>query len=960
MIGSEIGHYRLEERLGRGAMGEVYLAQDLTLRRRVAIKFLLAGEQECPPERLGLEARAAAALNHPNVCTVHELGEHEGQPYLVLEHVEGRTLRNLLEDGPLSLPDVLDIGGQMIAGLAAAHAAGIVHRDIKPENVMITPDGVIKLMDFGLAGTRAGSLAIPPGHIAGTIAYMAPEVLRGEPATPRSDLWSLGVTLHEMSTGERVFRGTQAAAIIHEILTRDPPRLTEGSGGDGSQIGRLVDVVLARDPAARPADAVSLQAWLRSETPTVQIGPAAVPVSRWIGRRALLATLAVAGLAFAIVLRVLLGGGPSGPVLAVADLRDLDGGSDAVLAAGLTELLATGLTEAVPGRLISREHLQEIARRRFGDAEAPLAAERALAVAREAGATHLLAGNLALLDDRRVVAWRLIDVREGSNLAAHQEEGESWTALADRVIAGVVPVLAGLGGGRPARPAVPVARLTTSSQAALRSYLEGRLALRSEQYAQAREALAHAVELDSTFAIAQLALSRFHDNVIGGLGDPQLTRKHALAAWRHRERLSRKDRLRVESWVAKLEYRLADARAIFAELRREWPDDRDALLEEIEFLYHHGYFADVRRAVAEALRYYRDDDVLLDYQQEALAALGDAEGALATARECVRLAPRDVARWHELAARWLDVAEPDSAEAAVRRALELDPGFLLARIQLARCDYARGDLAAAVTRLEELARDERLAAGDRIRVLTSSSYRPSLAMLYGEQGRLGDAQAAFDSAVAWSEAAGLRLAIEGRRMRFLLAAGKHEPVLAWAGAVLADSAGRSAWFNAKHNEALALARAGSVSAAEAAAAELDAAEAAVGGLARYFARRARLAAREAAGDPAGVLTIVGQIREAGWAPGGAFEIEVLDAEIAALQALGRTAAAERALRELLARHGGHTTAAMALGDVLRARNRREEASQWYGRALDLWAHADLDFAPADSARLRLAALNRPH
>jgi len=206
-IGTTVSHYRIEERLGAGGMGVVYRASDMRLQRQVALKFL--------PEALSRdrEARAAALLNHPNICTIHEIGEHEGRPFIGMELLEGRTLKQRIAEGPLGANEVIDIGSQVADALAAAHAKGIIHRDVKPGNIFITTRGVVKVLDFGIATTAGSSDSRPIG----TKDFMSPEQMTGRPVDHRTDVYSLGVVIQQMAGGSKAFDG-----ILERCLAEDP------------------------------------------------------------------------------------------------------------------------------------------------------------------------------------------------------------------------------------------------------------------------------------------------------------------------------------------------------------------------------------------------------------------------------------------------------------------------------------------------------------------------------------------------------------------------------------------------------------------------------------------------------------------------------------------------------------------------------------------------------------------
>ncbi|HEV7505634.1 MAG TPA: protein kinase [Thermoanaerobaculia bacterium] len=251
----QISHYRLLRPLGRGGMGVVYLAQDVELGREVAIKFLHQWRAARPADevRFRREAQAAAALDHPNIGTIYEIGEHEGMRFLAMAFYDGTTLAQLLDaqsDRRLPFSEAASIAGQLASALAAAHAAGIIHRDLKPENVMVLPDGRVKLLDFGLARWIDVGGITEAGLAVGTAAYMAPEQLQGQRTGTAADLWALGVVLYEMLTGRRPFGGEQKG-MVHSILYEDPPPLREVRPDVPPALERVVDHCLVKKPGDR-------------------------------------------------------------------------------------------------------------------------------------------------------------------------------------------------------------------------------------------------------------------------------------------------------------------------------------------------------------------------------------------------------------------------------------------------------------------------------------------------------------------------------------------------------------------------------------------------------------------------------------------------------------------------------------------------------------------------------------
>jgi serine/threonine protein kinase len=308
LAGRDLGRFLVLKKLGAGGIGEVWLAKDKELSRDVALKFLspeLAGGSD-QARRFQQEARAASALNHPNLVTIFDIGEFEGRQFIAQEYVPGKTVREVLSSDSLSAEAVVDIATQIAAGLRAAHAAGVVHRDVKPENIMVRPDGVVKILDFGIARFRQDRAGINqksateltrPGLILGTARYMSPEQARGLPLDGRSDIFSFGVVLYEIFSGSAPFTGATPSDVLAAILNYEPPPLSRKARHVPAEFERIVQRCLAKDPAARYAaaalheDCKSVAAKLRRTS---------LPLATWI--YAAIAVLTVAAMAIGLIL----------------------------------------------------------------------------------------------------------------------------------------------------------------------------------------------------------------------------------------------------------------------------------------------------------------------------------------------------------------------------------------------------------------------------------------------------------------------------------------------------------------------------------------------------------------------------------------------------------------------------------------------------------------------------------
>ena len=445
MIGITLSHYTIISKLGQGGMGEVYLAEDMQLGRRVAIKLLRPEtiSDEHARKRLVREARAAATLDHPNICSIYEVGEADGRSFIAMQYVEGETLDARLKGKPLELKQSLTLASQVADALAEAHAHGIIHRDIKPGNIMVTSRGQAKVMDFGLARVIAGaveseaetqSMLSTPDMILGTIPYMSPEQVRGEVLDGRSDIFSFGVVLYEMLSGRQPFASESAAATISAILNEEPPTLFRYAPDLPEELQRIARKCLEKDRARRYQTtrdvAIDLDNCRREhETTQAAVSPrdqlaggeaVIVPASdlkrnKFLSSRralmsgALLALLVVVAFVYVLVFRR--GATTERPLeiksLAVLPLRSLDAGEN-YLGLGIADAVIRRINQT--GELIVRP---TSAVRRYLNEDTD-----ALTAARQLNADSVLEGSVQRADDRLRVSVNLLRTSNGASLWA--------------------------------------------------------------------------------------------------------------------------------------------------------------------------------------------------------------------------------------------------------------------------------------------------------------------------------------------------------------------------------------------------------------------------------------------------------------------------------------------------------------------------------------------------------------
>jgi len=577
VIGQTLSHYRILSQLGQGGMGVVYEAEDTRLGRRVAIK-VLPTEACCDAqamERFLREARIVSSLNHPHICTLHDIGEHEGEQFMVMELIEGESLKARIARGPLPVDDVLELGLQMADALDAAHARGVVHRDIKPANLFVTSRGQIKVLDFGVAKLaqggqpRAGDLAetrgaedqlTTLGTAIGTVAYMSPEQARGHEIDARSDLFSVGVVLYEMATGAPPFPGTTPAVVFEGILTKAPEPPSSKHTEVPPDLDRIILKALEKDREVRYQSAADLRAdlkRLRRETESgrtaamsgvTAAAPAAAPVAA--PARSRVAWLVGAPVVtIAVVALALLWQSTRTPALNARDLIVLSDfvnrTGDPVFDDTLAEALALQLRQSPFLNLVTDQQVQSTLRLMGREPMERVTPELGLEICQRAGAKALLGGTITGLGSAYVLTLNARDCVTGDVLAEAQAQADGKEAVLVTLGDAAAHFREQLGESLASvqRYDARIEEATTPSLDALKAYSQGMSTRRTHGDFAAVPFLTRAIDIDPEFALAHARLGTFYSNI--GEGEP--AREHTSRAYELRERVSERERYYIDA-----------------------------------------------------------------------------------------------------------------------------------------------------------------------------------------------------------------------------------------------------------------------------------------------------------------------------------------------------------------------------------------------------------------------------
>jgi tetratricopeptide (TPR) repeat protein len=678
MIGRRIHQYEIEEKLGEGGMGVVFRAQDTRLGRTVALKFLHPAILGFPGEsqRLLNEARAAAGLNHPNICTIYEINEADGRAFIAMQLVEGTTLRDCVLSRRIGVDEALRYVLQIADGLAEAHRKGIVHRDMKSSNVMITPAGRAVIMDFGLA-RRPGLAADERFSSRGTSSYMSPEQSRGEAIDERADIWSLGVVLYEMLSGQLPFRGDYEQAVIYSILN-DAPRALGGLRSDlPHDVVRIVERCLEKRPASRYPSLDELSAAVRAALERTR-----APRRAWSrARLAALAGAAVLTVLAAFFAHDFLRGRRAGSEERVP-IAVIDFNNDTHEAAleGLSGLLITALEQSRRLQVMTRSRMFDILKT-MGETDVERIDESlGQRICDAAGVDALVIPTVRRFGDLYTIDLKVLDTRRHRYIYTARQEGrgpESIPHMIDTVARGIRIDL------RDPADAVaettPVANLTTVDLDAYHAYFEGETLLNRLEFDAAGRAFQSAIERDSTFALAyyRLAYTEWWAR-----GQQALARRHVAYAMRNLSRIPARERFLVRALSAGLEDGFDAQALILRDMRRLYPDDKEMLfgLGDAEF---HSVSTD--SAVVHFQAALAIDPVMeraLQHLTWAYQRQGRDAEALATARRWVE-ATHSIEAYEFLAGCYARVGNTSEAMAALEVARTRAPRNPIVPVRMA-------------------------------------------------------------------------------------------------------------------------------------------------------------------------------------------------------------------------------------------------------------------------------------
>jgi serine/threonine protein kinase/tetratricopeptide (TPR) repeat protein len=712
MIGQTISHYKILEKVGEGGMGVVYKAEDTKLKRAVALKFLAAHAlgSEDEKTRFVHEAQAAAALDHPNICTVYEIDEAEGQVFIAMAHIEGQSLKERIESGPLKLDQALDIAIQVAQGLQEAHEKGIVHRDIKSGNIMVTKKGQAKIMDFGLAQLSGRTKITKTGTTLGTAAYMSPEQALGETVNHRTDIWSLGVVLYEMTTGQLPFKADYEQAVVYSILNEEPEPITALRTGVPMELEQIVLKALAKNPEERYQHADEILTDLRRikkslETKQERHVPAkAEPKGRrWLASPILWTIIIVLfGLAGGVVLFY-----PTKTIpfserdwILVTDFENIT--DEEIFDKSLNTALTVSIEQSKYINVFPRRRVEETLKRMKKEDVEKIDEVIGREIAEREGIKMLLLPHISRVGETYVLTGIIQEPITGSYLKTEivraKGKGEILNAL-DELVKNIRQDL-GETKGAISQKSKPLAKVTTSSLEALRQYSLGEENQRRGKLDDALLYYENALQIDSTFTVALAAVGMLEYEYY----DRNKGKKYLSKAIRHLDNLTDRESSGIRlGYAIAVENDLEKAVGICKTFIADYPDLSVVHNNLGRIYYFMGRYEEAVKEYKEALR--TEPTLMIAYNGMIsiyLNNLGQVDSALVWLKRQLSYEPDNVWPYDQLGWAYLGVDSLQQAERAFERALKIDPRFTLGLYHLSHALRLQGRYQEALQPLQKI------------------------------------------------------------------------------------------------------------------------------------------------------------------------------------------------------------------------------------------------------------------